>query len=312
MLRMQNYIKNTFKATMLLYTLCCSQSFLAGDFIGHPIYTKKLKDKIIEKLVSHEGFCFLERSSLNISKQEAAISATGLSDNDTVKVNYKIGKYLINAEIKDGSEQRCTISFSLTDLFTTEVKYYRIFLCHQHTIEGIADTLICDFEKLFLEADSSIKNNGHTARRPITENRKHHDKIYKETEKKWMELGSSAYDLERYCRAGKSFDEWARENTFSPSKAVFMAAIPGFSGMNYTKEWGSGIFWSASEAILLMYAFTRRERHQQYVLFSLMMPVTVADIVISKNSAVRKNKKTDALVRFYKNNRFPFSFMKGE
>jgi hypothetical protein len=310
---------------MLFFTFSLSvhgETLLLGDFTGYAPHANLLKEKIKDKLVTSTTLEVLDRSTFNVTRQEAMITASGLAQTDTSAVNYKVGKYLLSAQLLPQPQGGLHASFTMTDIQTSAIVYTKLIPYDDiYYLDQVVRVLMADIQVFFKDklgqdiarpgAATTITSPAATATAAPSAKEKLADSLYQVTEKVWMDLGATAYDWEVYFESQRPFKYWLADHTFNPSTAALVAAVPGWSGYNYTRQWGIGMFWSMAELIILGYGMVRHDNMlQSGLILSTLVPITVFDIMLSRRSAEKNTAVSRAISGYYKDHPFPFNFMK--
>jgi len=286
-----------------------AQNFLFGSFTGDVKHISLFKQKLKEQLTSHPSYTVLDRSLIKTSQKEALISATGLASSDDGEMDYSIAKYKINCDIKVKGKNMYMAFLEIVNIQTSAIIISKTFTYEGDTFfEGMSRKFILLVNTYFKNNDVTIEEeiNPHSKEPPLENKGK---SIYKETENIWVENGIPAYDWETYYVSRLPFKQWSQSRSYNINTAISLATVPGYSGLNYVGEWGPGMFWTISEILILSYGLTKKKPLEQGIILGTLLPITILDIYFSKRKALQKNKSTNALIKYYSNNEFPYKFM---
>jgi hypothetical protein len=119
-------------------------------------------------------------------------------------------------------------------------------------------------------------------------------------------------DWQDYYRSGITLPEFYASRNNDQGVAMAVAAIPAWSGMNYTGDWAPGMLFALAEAVVIFYGIVETDKTMKTISFSALVPLGLLDVMFSKKSANRNLEKVNRLKEYYRSNPREYKFMGNE
>ncbi len=304
LLRLQGMIKQRPLVLAALLALACTvPSFgnapvvLLEAMTGPSSHISLFKEQLEQRLVASSQFKIVDRSSIKTTQQEVELSKSEWTSDNNRQADLKIGDLILKSRVESEEPNGFRLYVSLVDIKTLEIKYSAsVNYQDESFIPKVAAHVV---EELEMKMGA----------KPAESTNPFQEELFLKTEKNWMKLGYDRMDWQEFYKTGAPLtDFYASQNT-DQGIAMAVAAIPGWSGMNYTRDWAPGMAFALTEAVLIFYGFVEKDKSLKTLSFSALIPIGIFDIMFSKKSARRNLEKVNSLKEYYRNNPREYKFM---